>query len=179
MLANGVRSDNQDFTELAFEVEIKTAEGGDAANVVSFLHAKGAYAEAYRLHFGYWMEAERKQPQSVLGELSELPDISQLVQERVWPDTAVRVVPFAVSKLTWRSGARLTKVGWAPATGAICNIQPENRVQRFHQSEWQLTSYLVRQSISYSIRQEYLGASDFPIRLLGRLLLVVGVTINW
>ena len=88
MSANGARSDGGGFVEMTFMVEIKIVEGGDSGNVVSFLHANGAVGV---IDWGVWVDAERVF-QSVLGELSELPDV-EFVQEMDGPSTGYSVAP--------------------------------------------------------------------------------------
>ena len=81
MGANGSGASADGYVEPEFEVDIWIVEGGDAANVVSFLHDKGAHV----VLFAQSIIASRV-PLSALGELSELPDV-ECVEELVGPNT--------------------------------------------------------------------------------------------
>ena len=85
----GAWSDGGGFVEMTYMVEVKINEGGGSGNVASFLRANGAVGVS---DWGVWVDAHRV-IQSILGELSELPDV-EFVQEMDEPGLGVGVVPF-------------------------------------------------------------------------------------
>ena len=78
MLANGVGSNGISVPEQTFAIDVLIVEGRSSANVVEFLEAVGADVSDY----GDLVSAEDV-PVSLLGPLSELPDVEAVFEQPV------------------------------------------------------------------------------------------------